>query len=131
MADLAILVLRLGIGIMFSAHGLQKTFGMFGGPGIAGVTKMVAGMGFTPAAAWAYALAYTELIGGLLLIVGLGVRVSSFLLLAVMSVAIFKIHGAHGFFSMQGGFEYPFVIASVCLALLLTGGGKYGMNNKA
>ena len=62
MADLAILVLRLGIGIMFSAHGLQKTFGMFGGPGIAGVTKMVAGMGFTPAAAWAYALAYTELI---------------------------------------------------------------------
>jgi putative oxidoreductase len=130
MADLAVLVLRLGIGIMFMAHGLQKTFGMFGGPGIQGFTKMIAGLGFSPAASWAYVAGYTELIGGLLLIVGLGTRVSAFFLFILITVAAVKVHAAKGFFLAQGGFEYTFVIASACLALLLLGAGKYSINSK-
>jgi DoxX. len=39
MSDLAILVLRLALGIMFAAHGMQVAFGSFGGPGIKGFSE--------------------------------------------------------------------------------------------
>ena len=77
MSSWASLVLRLSLGIMFTAHGLQKAFGLFEGSGIEGFTSMLSGLGFTPAAFWAYLAAYLELIGGIFLILGILVRSSS------------------------------------------------------
>jgi len=128
--DWAILVLRLGLGIMFAAHGLQKAFGLFGGPGIAGVSKMMESLGFSPVSFWAYLLAYVELLAGLAVVAGLCVRTSSALLLIVAVVAFFKVHMAKGFFLTSGGFEYIFVIASICLALIILGAGKFGVSDK-
>ena len=125
--NLAILVLRVCLGIMFVGHGLQKAFGMFGGPGINGFSQMLSGLGFAPPAFWAYVVAYTELIGGLLLMLGLGVRVSSLMLLAIMIVATWKVHLKAGFFLQAGGFEYNFIIIAVCLALIITGAGKFAL----
>jgi putative oxidoreductase len=130
MADLGILILRLGLGIMFTAHGLQKTFGMFGGPGIKGFSGMLSGLGFAPAIFWAYLAACTELAGGLLLIAGLQVRLVSSLLLILIVVAAVKVHISKGFFLSNGGFEYTFVIAAVCLALILLGAGKFAISGK-
>lgn len=130
MIDLASLILRLGLGIMFLAHGLQKVFGLFGGPGMDGFSKMLAGLGFSPAAFWAYLAAYVELLGGLALITGLSTRISSLLLLILIVVATVKVHLAKGFFLSNGGFEYNLIIASVCLALMIMGTGKYGINKK-
>ena len=126
----AALVLRIGLGIMFASHGLQKAFGMFGGPGIGGFSEMLSGMGFKPALFWAYLAAYAELVGGLFLVAGIFTRGASFLLLVLIIVAAVKVHLARGFFLSAGGFEYTFIIACICLALIIMGGGKYSLFNR-
>ncbi|MBU1905958.1 MAG: DoxX family protein [Candidatus Omnitrophica bacterium] len=130
MMNLASLVLRVSLGAMFAGHGLQKCFGLFGGPGIDGFTKMLSAMGFTPALFWAYLAAYVELIGGLFLIFGILVRTSSSLLLILIAVAALKVHIPNGFFLSAGGFEYTLIIAAVCFALIISGAGKYSIYNK-
>ena len=128
--DWAILVLRFGLGFMFVAHGLQMAFGLFGGPGVGGFSQMLSGMGFRPAMFWSYLAAYTTLIGGLCVLVGFLTRLAAFSLLVFMTVAVVKVHMQKGFFITAGGFEYNFVIMIVCIALLITGAGKYSINNK-
>jgi putative oxidoreductase len=125
MADIAILILRLALGYMFAAHGLQKAFGLFGGPGIGGFSEMLSGLGFKPSLFWAYLAAYAELVGGILLAVGFLTRGAASVLLVLILVAAFKVHLSKGFFLSQGGFEYTFIIFSVCLALILLGPGKF------
>lgn len=125
MADIAILILRLALGFMFAAHGLQKAFGLFGGPGIGGFSEMLSGLGFKPSLFWAYLAAYAELVGGILLAVGFLTRGAASVLLVLILVAAFKVHLSKGFFLSQGGFEYTFIIFSVCLALILLGPGKF------
>ncbi len=128
--NVALVVLRLGAGTILFAHGLQKAFGAFGGAGLKATIEMVKGMGFTPPAFWGGMLAYTELLGGLFLIVGILPRFSAFSVAIVMMVAIIKVHGPHGFFAMNGGFEYPFLILMVSITLMLLGSGRYSLYNK-
>lgn len=127
MLDWGTLVLRLGIGIMFMAHGLQKTFALFGGQGIKGFAGMLSSMGFAPAIFWAYAAGYTELLGGLFLVIGLQTRISAAMLFILIVTAAVKVHIGKGFFLSNGGFEYTFVIAAACLALVLLGSGKFSI----
>jgi putative oxidoreductase len=130
MMDLAILILRLGLGVMFLAHGSQKVFGAFGGPGIEGFSKMVAGLGFKPVLFWTFLAAYTELLGGLFLVAGFLTRIAALFLLVFMLIAVLKVHLAKGFFMSHGGFEYNWVIICVCLALIILGTGKFGLTKK-
>ncbi|MDD5097254.1 MAG: DoxX family protein [Candidatus Omnitrophica bacterium] len=124
MMDAGILVLRLGLGVMFMAHGLQKAFGLFGGPGVKAFSEMLAGLGFTPALFWAYLASYAELIGGLLLIAGVFSRGAALFLLILIITAGLKVHLKNGFFLSAGGFEYVFVIAMALAALILLGPGS-------
>ena len=130
MADWASLVLRIGLGIMFFAHGLQMALGKFGGPGVQGFSKMLSGLGFAPALFWSYLAAYSVLIGGALLILGILTRVSCLVLIIFMGVAILKVHIAKGFFMMNGGYEYNFVVIVSLLALIILGAGKFSIYNK-
>ncbi|MDD5237366.1 MAG: DoxX family protein [Candidatus Omnitrophica bacterium] len=127
MKDWASLILRICLGIVFVGHGLQKAFGLFGGPGINGFSEALLTMGFKPAVFWAYLAAYVELIGGLLLLLGIFTRAAAALILILMVVAALKVHIAKGFFLQSGGFEYTFVIACVCLALILMGPGRFAI----
>lgn len=130
MIDIALLVLRLGLGTMFFAHGLQLALGKFGGPGAIGFAKALESMGFVPAIFWSYLAGYATLIGGLFLILGVSPRLSGFSLLIFITVAAYKVHLSKGFFLQGGGFEYNFVIACVCIALIIAGAGKYSLWNK-
>jgi len=127
MIDWGILVLRLGIGIMFVAHGLQMALGLFGGPGVKGFSGMLSGLGFFPAIFWSYVASYAVLAGGLLLIAGMQTRPAAALLLIFILTAAIKVHLSKGFFLANGGFEYTFVIAAACLALILLGPGKFSI----
>ncbi len=47
-------VLRITIGLIFAAHGAQKAFGWWNGPGYAGWTSVITKMGFRPTAFWTW-----------------------------------------------------------------------------
>jgi len=125
MINFGLLVLRIGIGIIFLAHGTQKVFG-----GMEDFAGMLKGLGFVPVLFWANLAGYTELIGAVLLVLGVFPRISAGMLFILIVVAAFKVHLAKGFFLSNGGFEYTFVIACACLAIILSGAGKIALLNK-
>ena len=127
MMDIGLLVLRVCLGGMLMAHGMQKLFGYFGGPGISGFAKYLTSLGFAPPTFFAYFTGCTELLGGFLLVIGLFTRGAAAWLFIFMCIIIFKVHFSNGFFMQNNGFEYPLIIASVCLALALMGGGRYAV----
>ncbi|TBR14855.1 DoxX family protein, partial [bacterium] len=126
----ALLILRLGLGTIFLGHGLQKAFGLFSGPGIKGFSGMLGSMGFWPAAFWAIIAAYTELLGGLFLILGIFPKISATLIFILIAVAILKVHFMKGLFLANGGFEYALLIACACLVLMILGAGKFSLFNE-
>jgi len=130
MVDWAILLLRVSLAIVFVAHGLQAAFGMFQGPGINGFSSMLSGLGFKPVLLWAYIAAYTQLIGGILLGLGIFTRFAAASIFIFMTVATLKVHLAKGFFIQAGGFEYNFVIGCICIALIILGPGRFSIINK-
>ena len=124
------LPLRLTLGIIFIAHGLQKVFGYWGGPGLSTWIGRDAPMGLRPAAFWLGAAAFAELVGGLLVLLGLLTRVGGFLIACVMLVAIFGVHWSRGFFAGTGGFEFPLALLGMALALLIAGGGRASIDER-
>lgn len=130
MVNWASLVLRIGLGIMFFAHGLQMALGKLGGPGVNGFAKMLSGLGFSPALFWSYVACYTTLIGGLFLILGIYTKISSIFLIIFIVVAVLKVHLSKGFFLANGGYEYNFIILCALIALLILGTGKFGITKK-
>ena len=120
--------LRLALGIIFIAHGAQKVFGAFNGPGWGKFTSFPAPFPFMrPAWAWMGAAAASELIGGVLVLTGLLTRVGAFLILCVMLTAMLGVHWG-GFF-LPRGIEYTVALAGICLALLIAGGGQASADN--
>src|SRR3954452_6568326 len=96
--DIALLVVRVIVGIIFAAHGAQKLFGAFGGPGLAAMVQPPpAGMGLL-----GYPVTIGEFFGGLGLIVGFLCRFSAASLILIMAGAIALVHGQNGFFLGHG-----------------------------
>jgi putative oxidoreductase len=118
------LALRLILGISFIIHGYLKLSNM--GQAI----DMFAQFGFNPAAAFAWAAALAEFVGGLLVLVGFGTRYGALAILATMLVATFKIHIGLYHQKFIGGFELPLVYAFIALALVLWGAGKFSVDNR-
>jgi len=119
--------LRLAIGAVFLAHGSQKVLGSFGGKGLGWFVSNPAPFPFMrPAWLWMGAAAFSELIGGVLLIFGLMTRVGAFLLTCVMLAAIVGVHSPH--FFAPAGMEYPLVLLAGCLSLLMAGGGALSVD---
>jgi len=127
-AGWAPLALRVPAGIIFAAHGAQKLFGWFGGYGLAGTGEWMASIGLQPGLLMAALAGGAEFFGGLALIVGALVRPSAALLAITMVVAIFSVHIGNGLFASNNGFEFPFALLGVSLALLITGGGSASLD---
>ena len=121
-ASWAPLVLRLALAVIFIGHGAQKVLGSFGGPGLAKFTSFPAPFPFMrPAWLWMGAAAFAEFIAGALLLLGFLTRVGAFLIACTMLVAIIGVHWP-AFFGASG-LEYPLALLTMCLALLISGGG--------
>lgn len=128
--DIAFLILRIAVGIIFVAHGLQKVFGLFGGPGITGFSELMKSLGFMPPVLWAYIAGIGELGGGVFLILGILPRLSAAVIMVIMFVAVVFVHSKGGYFAMNGGFEYPLFILMVAVSIMLSGGGKLSLFNR-
>lgn len=127
----AALPIRLALGAVFFAHGGQKVFGWWGGPGLSKFTAGAAPLGLRPAWLWLGAAAFAELLGGALVFAGLLTRVGALLILVVMLVAMFGVHWPGGFFLSNQpvpGVEYTAALASMALALLVSGGGRLSLD---
>lgn len=118
----ATLPLRLALGAVFIGHGAQKGFGYFGGPGLAKFTSFPAPFPFMrPAWLWMGVAAFAELIGGILILLGLLTRVGAFLIFCVMLTAVVGVHWPA--FFLPAGIEYAVSLLAMSLALLISGGG--------
>src|SRR5438552_5041347 len=127
--DLGLLALRLVLGAVFLAHGAQKSFGAFGGPGFEGAAGFIGSMGLRPARFWTGLAVGGELIAGALYVLGLLTPLAGLLVLATMAVAIAKVHGPKGFFVQNGGYEYNLVLIIAAVALALAGPGTYSLDH--
>ncbi|NII40757.1 putative oxidoreductase [Curtobacterium flaccumfaciens] len=121
--SIGLTVLRVVLGVVFIAHGAQKV-----SQGIPGVTQGFAGMGVPFPEIAAPLVAGLELVGGVLLVLGVATRVVAVLLAVDMVVAGVLAHLSSGFFSQDGGFEYVLVLAAGSLAVALTGPGRYSVD---
>ncbi len=126
--DLAMLVLRVGIGAIFVAHGLQKALGWWGGPGWDGFKGFIGYMGLKPPLFWAGISLVAELGGGLALIAGLFVPLAAAGLVAQTIVLLTKVHLPNGFWSPNGGIEFPVALLVGALAVQLLGPGEWALD---
>ena len=117
--DLALFIVRIIVGVIFAAHGAQKVFGAFGGPGLSGVVGMMGPIG--------YLVAIGEFFGGLGLVVGLLSRFSAASLIVIMLGAIVQVHGKKGFFLSDQGFEYNLALIGLLVPILLLGPGRFAI----
>ncbi|MDH3533385.1 MAG: DoxX family protein [Gammaproteobacteria bacterium] len=117
--DYAALLLRIGLGTMFLAHGLLKVL-VFTLPGTAAFFEQVGFPGWA-----AYIVTFAELVGGLLLLAGISVRLVSLALVPVLLGAV-AVHFGSGwvFSNANGGWEYPAFLTLATVVQALLGPGK-------
>lgn len=125
---LGLLILRLVIGLTLAAHGAQKLFGWWGGPGMTGWTQTVAKLRIRPAQPWAWLAALSEFGGGLLLALGFLSPLGSLAIAGSMLVAIATVHLPRGFWVTNGGYEFNLALIAAVAALALTGPGAYSLD---
>ena len=117
--NFGLLWLRLLLGAGSAYHGFSKIFGGHMDKFIHSVAKM----GFAMPEVFAWMAALSEFLGGIMLILGFRTRVAAFFIFVTMSVAIF-LHHTHDPLAQK---ELAIAYWAMAGALVLTGGGKYGL----
>jgi putative oxidoreductase len=108
--DLALLVLRVVVGLLFAGHGAQKLWGKFGGHGLEGTGGFFESIGMRPGRLNAQVAGTCEFLGGLLLAFGLLSPLGAVLVISVMTVAILSVHLKNGPWVTENGYEYNLVL---------------------
>jgi putative oxidoreductase len=128
--SLSLLLIRVALGGMIAAHGLNK---IFGGGKIAGTAGWFHSIGMRPGVPNAWAAAITEVGAGLFLILGLITPVACAGLVALMVVAIITVHRANGFFVFNAGqgIEYCLIVAAIAIGLGGLGAGNWSLDHVA
>jgi len=131
--DSALTIVRLVLGVIFFAHGAQKTFGWFGGYGFSGTMGFFT-QGMHIPAPLAFLAICAEFLGGIGLLVGLLGRVAAFGIFCNMLVAVVMVHRHFGFFvnwfgNQKGeGYEYHLLAMAITLAIMIKGSGSFSID---
>ena len=127
LGNLALLAIRLGVGGTLIAHGTQKLFGWFGGPGPDAAGEGFKQMGFPAPERAAQMSGLAEAAGGASLVLGLGTGAGGAAAAGNLAVAA-TVHAPNGFFASEGGFEYPAMLGLASSALALGGPGQLSLD---
>ena len=127
--EIALLGLRIVVGLAFAAHGAQKLFGAFGGEGISGTARSFEQIGLRPGKLQAWMAGTTELVGGSLIALGLVTPFAATALIAVMTAAALTVGLPNGFFVTSNGYEYNLVVAATLFALAGIGAGDWSLDS--
>lgn len=126
MVDVAMLILRLGLGIVFLAHGIKHARGRIK------TSNWFASIGFTsPQFSWFMSTA-SEIAVGVMLILGLLTSAGVAILIGVMFVAFWTVHRTVGFWITarpDEGWEYVFTLSFAAVALAIAGPGQYSIDH--
>ncbi|GAA1070433.1 DoxX family protein [Tsukamurella spumae] len=135
--DLGLLVLRVAVGVILVAHGVQKLFGIWGGPGIDGFARYLQN-GNDPSVGFerftkvlSIGTGVIELGGGAMLVLGLLTPIAAAGAVGVMlSAGLFKLTTAgHGFvFFAPNGVEYELMLVLAAVSILLAGPGRLSLD---
>ncbi|MDV3124279.1 DoxX family protein [Mycobacterium sp. 21AC1] len=125
-SDVAILILRVVLGLTMAAHGYNKFFGGGRIPGTAGWFESI---GMKPGAFHARVAAGTEMAAGIGLALGLLTPVPAAGFVALMLVAAWTVHRFNGFFIVKEGWEYNLILATAAVAIAGTGAGRYSLDH--
>lgn len=130
--DLGLLVLRVALGVVFIAHGLQNAFGWWGGPGLQGFTETLKEAGYQNADLLTYLTAGGQLASGVLLVLGLFTPVAAAVALAFLVnsvLATFTSQRADGGLVVFGSVaEYLLILLAAATTIILAGPGRYGFD---
>ena len=130
LSNLAQAALRIALGAILAPHGMQKLFGSFGGMGLDKNAALFEKIGYSPGMFWGTLVGCTELIAGILLVLGLFTRPAAF------AVVIFMINGVYftsktgGFFWTSRGSEFAILILVVAFFVLIRGSGPWSLDRK-
>jgi len=118
---LALVAVRLTLGAIMVVHGSHKVFG-----GLHHHAQMVAGLGLP---GWlGYFSAFTEFLGGLLVLAGFFTRAAAFAICIDLAVAIWKVHWHNGL-TGDHGYEFPLAAATLAFVLIFFGAGPISLDH--
>lgn len=126
--DLALLVLRLAVGIVVIPHGLMKIGWVGSGGSIAGTGGWFQSIGLRPGIFWALVATTAESVGGLLTILGLGGPLGPGILAGDLLVVTIVAHWSKGFWAGKGGWEFPVPLTAGAFAIALLGNGSWSLD---
>ncbi len=130
---LGLLVLRVWLGVVLGAHGLQKLFGWWGGSGVTGFKNSLSDVGYHHADILAYVSAGGEIVAGVLLILGLFTPIAAagalaFLINGLLATVSAGSHSQAFSFFLPQGHEYQITLIVLAVAVILCGPGRYGLD---
>jgi putative oxidoreductase len=130
--DIGLFLLRLGIGAVVFAHGAQKVFGLWGGPGIASFAGNLQTFGYQQATTLSWVTGVTELVAGAFIVIGVLTPLAAAAVLAIMINAVLLKLG-NGFFVTgpkgSDSVEYSLVLGLGAACLVFTGPGRIALDN--
>jgi putative oxidoreductase len=130
--DLGLVLLRFAVGGVFFAHGAQKVFGLWGGPGIGAFARTLDGFGYSNTGVLVWVASVGELAAGAAVVLGLLTPLAAAGLVAIAINAVL-LNAHNGFFISgppgAGAVEFDVVLGLAAAALVLTGPGRIALDN--
>jgi putative oxidoreductase len=122
-------IVRIAAGIIYMGHGLPKT-GWISERTFDGTVQFVGSLGFPMPTLFAGLVTAAEVVGGLMLILGLLTRASALTQVIAMLAAVFLYHFDNGIMGMfaKGGYQWAFLLCACSAALMVEGAGKASLD---
>ena len=127
--SVGLLILRVVAGLTIAAHGAQKLFGWFEGPGFTRFAQGFHGSGLKPGWLWTGLVILGELGGGLSVALGFLTPLGAAGMFGVMFMAMMRVHWKNGFFNSKRGIEFTLNLAAIAVAVGIMGPGDYSLDH--
>ena len=119
-SDLAYLIVRVTVGVMLLPHGWAKVTA-----GTTGVSTYFARLGLEPSWIFTAIAMFNEVIGAILIAIGLFTRPIAALIVIEFLILLFVVHVPRGYGMAVNGVEFPLFWLLMLIAVMMRGGGPW------